>query len=69
MGYSPRGQKELDTTERLHFHFTTCQAELGNQDHVINKILSLFLGISSQTHQIQKNMNIYNTHYDNLCHS
>ena len=21
MGYSPRGHKELDTTERLHFHF------------------------------------------------
>ena len=20
-GYSPRGRKELDTTERLHFHF------------------------------------------------
>ena len=23
MGYSPRGRKELDTTERLHFHFQT----------------------------------------------
>ena len=22
MGYSPRGCKELDTTERLHFHFS-----------------------------------------------
>ena len=22
MGYSPWGHKELDTTERLHFHFT-----------------------------------------------
>ena len=21
MGYSPRGHKESDTTERLHFHF------------------------------------------------
>ena len=21
VGYSPRGHKELDTTERLHFHF------------------------------------------------
>ena len=21
MGYSPWGRKELDTTERLHFHF------------------------------------------------
>ena len=21
MGYSPRGRKELDTTEQLHFHF------------------------------------------------
>ena len=21
MGYSPRGRKESDTTERLHFHF------------------------------------------------
>ena len=29
MGYSPRGCKELDTTERLHFHFSLskpCQA-------------------------------------------
>ena len=23
MGYSPRGRKESDTTERLHFHFQT----------------------------------------------
>ena len=23
VGYSPRGRKELDTTERLHFHFHT----------------------------------------------
>ena len=22
MGYSPRGRKESDTTEQLHFHFT-----------------------------------------------
>ena len=22
VGYSPRGHKESDTTERLHFHFT-----------------------------------------------
>ena len=22
VGYSPRGPKELDTTEQLHFHFT-----------------------------------------------
>ena len=24
--YSPWGRKESDTTERLHFHFLTCQA-------------------------------------------
>ena len=24
MGYSPRGHKESDTTERLHFHFLNC---------------------------------------------
>ena len=24
VGYSPWGRKELDTTERLHFHFFTC---------------------------------------------
>ena len=24
MGYSPWGRKELDTTERLHFHFHVC---------------------------------------------
>ena len=23
MGYGPQGLKELDTTERLHFHFST----------------------------------------------
>ena len=25
VGYSPRGLKELDTTERLHFHFHTME--------------------------------------------
>ena len=24
MGYSPWGQKKLDTTEQLHFHFHFC---------------------------------------------
>ena len=31
VGYSPWGRKDLDTTERLHFHFHTC----------INRILSI----------------------------
>ena len=26
MGYSPRDRKELDMTERLHFHFSFFQA-------------------------------------------
>ena len=28
MGYSPRGRKELDTTERLHFHFNSLEGKL-----------------------------------------
>ena len=28
MGYSPRGRKELDTTERLHFHFLSFLGDL-----------------------------------------
>ena len=27
MGYGPWGRKELDTTERLHFHFRTSSPE------------------------------------------
>ena len=27
MGYSPRGRKESDTTERLHFHFPFMKIE------------------------------------------
>ena len=34
VGYSPRGRKELDTTERLHFHF-----HLGTRD---SKIIIIF---------------------------
>ena len=29
-GYSPQGGKELDTTERLHFHFSVSCIEEGN---------------------------------------
>ena len=28
VGYRPWGRKELDTTERLHFHFTTDMSEV-----------------------------------------
>ena len=27
VGYSPRGRKESDTAERLHFHFTLCKSQ------------------------------------------
>ena len=30
VGYSPWGRKELDTTERLHFHFSLSCTEEGN---------------------------------------
>ena len=30
VGYSPWGCKESDTTERLHFHFTTLETNLVN---------------------------------------
>ena len=30
VGYSPRGRKELDTTERLHFHFSLSCIGEGN---------------------------------------
>ena len=32
VGYSPRGRKESDTTERLHFHFTSDTHTLRQQD-------------------------------------
>ena len=31
IGYSPWGRKELDTTERLHFHFTHPQADTNRE--------------------------------------
>ena len=41
MGYSPKGPKESDTTERFHFHFPVCKAlgqklwrELGNSPYL-----------------------------------
>ena len=30
VGYSPQGRKELDTTERLHFHFHSIVASFYN---------------------------------------
>ena len=32
MGYSPRGRKESDTTEQLHFHFLLSEFNL-ESDH------------------------------------
>ena len=39
MGYSPRGRKESDTTERLHFHFHFHYVSI----KVLFKLLHLFL--------------------------
>ena len=44
MGYSPRGRKESDTTERLHFHFFTLRivvAFLPRSKHLLISWLQL----------------------------
>ena len=41
VGYSPRGRKELDTTERLHFHFSLSYTEKCiNQTHTVHWIFT-----------------------------
>ena len=35
MGYSPQGRKELDTTERLHFHFHALEKEMATHSSVL----------------------------------
>ena len=35
MGCSPWGQEELDTTERLHFHFYTLEKEMATDSSVL----------------------------------
>ena len=34
-GYSPWGHKELDTTERLHFHFYALEKEMATHSRVL----------------------------------
>ena len=44
MGYSPRGSKELDTTEQLHFHFLSFLGDLqGIFPLKINKLSAAIL--------------------------
>ena len=35
VGYSPWGRKELDTTERLHFHFHALEKEMATHSSVL----------------------------------
>ena len=35
MGCSPWGHKELDTTERLHFHFYTLEKEMATHSSIL----------------------------------
>ena len=35
LGYSSWGQKELDTTERLHFHFHALEKEMANHSSIL----------------------------------
>ena len=35
MSYSPWGHKELDTTERLHFHFSLMNTYLKNNHTIL----------------------------------
>ena len=35
MGCSPWGHEELDTTERLHFHFYTLEKEIATHSSVL----------------------------------
>ena len=49
MGYSTRGPKELDTTERLHFHFShlswdSLVAQLAKNPPTIQETPVRFLG-------------------------
>ena len=35
MGYSPRGRKESDTAEQLHFHFHALEKEMATHSSVL----------------------------------
>ena len=41
VGYSPWGHKELDTTERLYFHFTSLKFSRGQFEDIILRITLL----------------------------
>ena len=43
MGYSPRGRKELDTTERLHFHFDLTLSDMGIATPALTSICIRYL--------------------------
>ena len=49
VGYSPRGHKESDTTERLHFHF--------HHDIAINNVCCLFVQLTIYYEHISMTFN------------
>ena len=57
MGYSPRGCKELDTTERLHFH--TDDTTL--MEHSEEKLKSLLMRVKEASEKAGLKLNIQKT--------
>ena len=45
VGYSPWSGKELDTTERLYFHFTLLSMGIKKIKHYVNQVYSQILKI------------------------
>ena len=63
MGYSPRGHKESDTTERLHFHFPLLILENNISYSVNMKYLLPHFECKSNKKKSKYNNAIKNTHF------
>ena len=50
MGYSPLGRKELDTTERLHFHFHFQVPSVASKGAIVSDVKDVFLVLKPVRH-------------------
>ena len=64
MGYSPRGRKESDMTERLHFHFHFYSQRPEQKSRVHSPVLSDGEGDSLSSHIVTSPFAKYLSHRD-----
>ena len=64
MGYSPRGRKESDMTERLHFTLTVLDSKVYFSNRTLADTINFLPSLYFHYHSLDKRLNSRGAHFN-----